>query len=120
MNNFIIGILVGMALFGVIVIIVDQLRGRGWNINTNPIDIFSGFAMWVWDKANESAKKVAQRRVDMEFEDEEEYYGRHEKWSRERLDAVDAIFEVEEEEEYDEDVDMELINRMVEFCEGKG
>lgn len=119
MNNFIIGMLVGMATLGVIVIIVDQLRSRGFNINTNPIDILSGVGMWIWEKMNVSAKKLAKRRVDEEFADEDKYYGRHEKWSSERLEAVDAIFEVEDEEEDDEDIDWDLIDRMVEFCEGK-
>lgn len=120
MTNFIIGMLVGMATLGVIIIVVDQLTGLGVNINTNPKDIIVGIVEWIRVKANTSAKKFAEHRVKQKFADEDEYYSKHSRWNPERIDAMESVFEVEDELAEELDLDMEFVDRMVDFCEGKG
>ena len=117
MTNFIIGMFVGMATFGVIIILVDQLRGRGFKINTNPIDIIVGCFVWIKEKMVASATKFAERRVRDKFAEEEEYYAKHYKWNSERLDAMDQAVVEQDTDEGDED--MAYIDSMVDFCEGK-
>ena len=119
MTNFIMGILAGFAIFGAIIILVDQLRHRGFNINFNPIDILGGVLASIRDKMTEYATAVAERRANEEFADEEAHYAKHSMWNSERLDILDAIYEVDEELADEVDADMEYINSMVDFCEGK-
>jgi hypothetical protein len=115
MNNFIIGMFVGMITVGVVIIIVDQLRGRGFNLNF--FDILAGIYIWIREKMVASATKFAERRVARDYAEQDEYYAKHYKYNSERLDAMDKAVVESDTDEGDED--MAYIDSMVDFCEGR-
>lgn len=117
MTNFVFGMFVGIIVFGMVIILVDQLRGRGFKLNTNPIDIIVGFGVWVKDKMTASATKMAERKVARDYAEQDEYYAKHYKYNSERLDAMDQAAVEQDTDEGDED--MAYIDSMVDFCEGK-
>lgn len=120
MINFITGMLVGMATVGIIIIIVDQLRTRGYS--TNPIDILGGVLLALWDGLNRLAKKAAEWSVKRDMDDEERYVGKHEVSNEARMDAMEEVYEegvYDDGEEFVEDEDMNFIDLAVAHCEGK-
>lgn len=120
MTNFIIGMLVGMATVGIIIIIVDQLRGRGYS--TNPIDILGGVILALWDGLSNLAKRAAEWSVKRKMKDEDHYVGMHEVMNEARMDAMEEVFEeglYDDGEKFIEDEDMNFIDLAVAHCEGK-
>lgn len=110
MTNFIIGMLAGMATVGIIIIIVDQLRTRGYS--TNPIEILGGVLLWFWDTMNHLAKRGAEWSVKRKYP-----YEKDEFIDEKRIEAEDAVYEIVEDLLDDEE--MEFIDNMVDYCEGK-
>ena len=120
MINFITGMLVGMATVGIIIIIVDQLRTRGYS--TNPIDILGGVILAIWDGLNRLAKRGAEWSVKRKMKDEDHYVGMHEVMNEARMDAMEEVYEeglYDDGEEFIEDEDMNFIDLAVAHCEGK-
>lgn len=109
MINFITGMLVGMATVGIIIIVVDQLRGRGYS--TNPIDIFGGVLLYIWDAMNRSAKKIANIKWSSKREDD--YI------DEKRIAAEDSVIESYDEDAMYDEAEMDHIDDVVLFCEGK-
>ena len=112
MTNFVTGMLVGMATVGVIIIAVDQLRGRGFNLN--PIDILGGVLVWLWDRFYDLANYIFKACPDRGTPEYEAL------WSDAHyVPDGDYLFECEEQLAREVDPDMEFINSMVNYCEGK-
>ena len=120
MINFITGMLAGMATVGIIIIIVDQLRTRGYS--TNPVEILGGVILAIWEGLSNMAKRGAELSVKRKMKDEERYVGKHEVMNEARMDAMEEVFEegvYDDGEEFIEDEDMNFIDLAVAHCEGR-
>ena len=120
MTNFIAGMLAGMATVGIIIIIVDQLRTRGYS--TNPVEILGGVILAIWEGLSNMAKRGAELSVKRKMKDEERYVGKHEVMNEARMDAMEEVFEegvYDDGEEFIEDEDMNFIDLAVAHCEGR-
>lgn len=112
MINFITGMLVGMATVGIIIIIVDQLRGRGYS--TNPIDIFGWVILAIWDGLSNLAKKTDEWSVKRKNP-----YAKDEYIDEARIEAEDEVLDIYDEDAMYDEAEMEFIDNMVDFCEGR-
>lgn len=112
MTNFIAGILTGFIIFGIIIIIVDQLRTRGYS--TNPIDIFGGVILAIWDGLSNLAKRTAEWSVKRKNP-----YAKDEYIDEARIEAEDEVLDIYDEDAMYDEAEMEFIDNMVDFCEGK-
>ena len=112
MTNFIAGILTGFIIFGVIIIIVDQLRTRGFS--TNPIDILGGVLLYIVEAMKRSAKRVAEWSVKRKYP-----YAKDEYIDEARIEAEDEVLDIYDEDAMYDEAEMEFIDNMVDFCEGK-